>query len=400
MLDYYAYSQYGDDVDVANPAYSTYYRGYPGSDSGGAWLYDPQDGDDNSTSQWAAIGFISAERGYGLTVPQIVKDANNVWVTNAQDLQDAAPAGPNSYASGDNSGAYGYRGSFFYSNAWGPFAVTPSGMVQMALDGIGRTGNTALGASSNAPDQRWNTTETFYADNFCNDVSQGAYYAPRNYVYGLFSFTKAMLLHSPGGSLSPIKYLQTETPNVFTTNTKVPKNSIDWYAAQSAATLAAAPDNTVGVDPCDGVAQTLISYQGTDGHWYGNNYDGEGQDNFETAWALIMLKQTLFVTCVKDLAGAGTSTGAAPARIDLTWSNQAGSNSYTVLRSSTSGTGYVAIGTTSNTAFSDPLNDKSGVPALVNGDTYFYVVQPNNGNTAVCQSNQATITVPKLSGRH
>ena len=67
----------------------------------------------------------------------------------------------------------------------------------------------------NAPDQRFNNAETFYADNFCNTTSSGAYYAPRAYSYGMFSFTKSMLLHDPGGVLSPIQYLRTETPGVF-----------------------------------------------------------------------------------------------------------------------------------------------------------------------------------------
>jgi hypothetical protein len=375
ILDYYAYSEYGSDCDV----YNGNTRGNGGSCAGGAWLYDPQEGDDGSTSQWAAIGMISGQRGAGIPIPPIVTDANNVWITNAQDVTDPKPTGADPLSAGDNYGAYGYRGSFAYSNAWGPFAVTPSGMVQMAMDGVGRTSNTALGGSTNAPDQRWNNTETFYADNFCNSVvpySQ-AQYAPRAYMYGLFSFTKGMLLHDPSGLLSPIQYMQTQTPKVFTTNSKIPANTIDWYAAQSAATLAAAPDNTVGTDPCDGVAQTLVNYQlnptygVVDGHWYGQDYDGN-QYYYETAWALIMLKRTVFVTCINDLTGAGAATGAQPARIDLSWSNQANSTKYTVLRSTTSGSGYVAIGTTSNTSFSDPLNDSIPLPpALVNGKTYY-----------------------------
>jgi hypothetical protein len=391
MADFYNYSQYGDDYDLGNPAYPSYYRGGAFSASGGAWLYNPQEGDDNSTSQWAAIGLISAERGFGITIPQIVKDANNVWVTNAQDLQSPAPAGTNSFGAGDNAGAYGYRGAFYYSNAWGPFAVTPSGMVQMAFDGVGRTTNTAFGDATTDPDQRWNNTETFYADNFCNATSGGAYYAPRNYVYGLFSFTKAMLLHAPGGMLSPILYLRTQTPNVFKGNSNVPPNTIDWYGALSAA--------NGGTDPCDGVAQTLVSFQASDGHWYGNNYDGEGQDNFETAWALIMLQKTIFGCPINNFSGAGASAGTQ-GRVDLSWTSTASSTSYTVLRSSTSGTGYTSIGTTMNTSFSDPLNDNAGVPALVNGSTYYYVVQPNNGSEAVCQSTQVAVTVPKISGRH
>jgi len=302
---------------------------------------------------------------------------------------------------GDNLGAYGYRGSWAYSQEWGPVAMTPSAMVQMAMDGVGRTTNTKFGDGSSNFDQRWNNSETFYADNFCNNPYQygtgggytDAYYAPRAYMYGLFSFTKSMLLHDPGFGLSPIQYLRTMTPGVFTTNSSVPPNSIDWYAALSSA--------NGGTDPCDGVAQTLVTFQtapvyGTfDGHWFGNTADvgSTVQSSYETAWALIMLQRTVFVACVNNLAGQGTSAGAAPARIDLSWSNQANSTSYNVMRSSTNGGSYTLVGTTTVTAFSD-------TNGLSNGKTYYYVVQPVNGSTEVCQSNQATITVPNIGGRH
>jgi hypothetical protein len=393
MLDYYAYSQYGGDCDVS----TGYYRGYAGSCSGGGWLYDPQEGDDDSTSQWAAIAFISGERGAGISIPPIVTDANNVWITNAQDVTDPKPTGKDPFAANDNAGAFGYRGSFAYSNEWGPFAVTPSGMVQMAMDGVGRTTNTAFGDASTSPDQRWNNTETFLADNFCNSVttygnggSSNAYYAPRSYMYGLYSFTKGMLLHDPGFEVSPINYLRTLTPNVFTTNTSVPANTIDWYGALSA--------SNGGTDPCDGVAQTLVSYQQNpssgvaDGHWFGYDYYGT-QSYYETAWALIMLKRTVIGPCA-TLAGSGSASGSAPARIDLSWSNQADSTSYNVLRGATSGGPYTLIGSTTSTAYSD-------TSGLSNGKTYFYVLEPLNGPIEVCQSNQAAITVPvPAGGRH
>jgi hypothetical protein len=391
ILDYYGYAQYGGDCDVS----TGFYRGYAGSCGGGAWLYDPQEGDDDSTSQWAAIGFISGSRGFGLTVPPSVKDFNNVWVTNAQDVTDAAPTGGDPFNMNDNAGAYGYRGSFAYSNEWGPFAVTPSGMVQMSLDGIGRTTNTAFGDASTAFDQRWNNTETFYADNFCNTNntygnggSSNAYVAPRSYVYGMYSFTKSMLLHDPSGTLTPIQFLRTQTPGVFpgnsTTNPPAPKNTIDWYAAVS-------PANG-GTDPCDGVAQTLVDYQqnpaygAADGHWWSYDYNGD-QYYYETAWAIIMLRKTVFVTCITNLQGRGTPKGLSAARIDLTWAGQTNATSYNVLRSSTNGGPYVQIGTSTGTAYSD----RTG---LLNGDTYYYVVQPVNGSTEICQSNQATVTVP------
>ncbi|MBV9265969.1 MAG: hypothetical protein JO061_07365 [Acidobacteriaceae bacterium] len=387
IMDFYGYSQYFDDYDVDRG----YARGTNQS-QGGAWLYGPQQGDDNSTSQWAAIGFISGFRGFGLTLPASVTDFNQVWITNAQDLQESAPTGPDPYSKGgDNLGAYGYRGSLRYSNAAGPFAVTPSAMVQMAMDGVGRSHNTAFGDATTDFDQRWNTTETYYADNFCNAVSpyNQVVNAPRAYMYGLYSFTKSMLLHNAGGSLAPIQYLRTETPNVFTGNPNVPANSIDWYAALSAA--------NGGKDPCDGVAQTLVSYQskpvyGTfDGHWFGNTYyiSYSTQAAYETSWALIMLQQTVFVSCVKNLVGRGAPSGSGPPSVTLTWTNQANATSYVVARSSTLGGPYTSVGSSSGTTFVDRTS------GLSNGSTYYYVVLPQIGSAEVCQSNQASIKIPQ-----
>jgi len=398
IIDFYGYSQYGSDYDVNYGVTRGDYQ-Y----QGGAWLYTPQEGDDNSTSQWGAIAYISAYRGFGLPEPAGVTDFNNVWVTNSQDLQSGAPTGANSFDGGGNSGddlgAYGYRGSWYYSQEWGPFAMTPSGMVQMALDGIGRTTNTVFGDATTNFDQRWNNSETFYADNFCNSVNTNpddsgnsyydAYFAPRAYLYGMYSFTKSMLLHDPSGTLTPIQYLRTQTPKVFTTNTSVPANTIDWYAALSSA--------NGGTDPCDGVAQTLVTYQNNpmygnvDGHWYGFTADvGYGyQSPYETSWAIIMLRKTVFVTCIDNLAGQGwAKTRVASARIDVSWSGQTNATSYNVLRSSTNGGPYALVGNTTNTAFTDTT------AGLVNGNTYYYVVQPLNGTTEICQSNQATITIP------
>ncbi len=390
MVDWYSACQWYDDYDLGNPApgYSGYYRGGAFGASGGGWLYDCQEGDDDSTSQWAAIGLIGANRGFNIPVPQVVKDMNNTWVTNAQDVQDVVPKGSDPFEAGDNAGAFGYRGSFYYSNAWGPFAVTPSGMVQMALDGIGRTNNTAFGNSSNAPDQRFNNAETYYADNFCNSTGSGASYAPRAYSYGLFSFTKSMLLHDPGGALTPIQYLRTQTPGVFpgNTTTGVPVNELDWYNAVS-------PANG-GSDPCDGVAQTLVSLQQTpssgvsDGHWSGNDYDSD-QFYYETAWSIIMLNKTVFVSCVNNLAGRGNPSGPGGSQVTLAWSAQTNATGYSVLRSSTNGGPYTQVGTTNLTGYRD------GNDGLLPGTTYYYVVQPLQGTTEICQSNQATVAIPQ-----
>jgi hypothetical protein len=393
IADAASYCQYGgDDYDVETGYYARGSEAY----QGGGWWYNCQEGGDNSVSQWASIGLIAAQRGFGITIPSIVTDANNMWVTASQNVQSADVQGTNSGATGNvndpaNSGygnstydygAFGYNGSFYYSDAWGPWAVTPSGMVQMSLDGIGRTKNTSFGDASNDPDQRFNAAETYYADNFCDPLTGGyadAYYTPRLYTYGMFSFTKSMLLHNPGGVLTPIQYLRTQTPNVFTTNGSVPTNTIDWYAALS-------PANG-GTDPCDGVAQTLLDRQNSAGYWYGSNVSG-AQYPFETAWALIMLQKSVFVACVNNLQGLGTPKKLTAARADLTWTGIPSASGYEVLRGTVSGGPYTEIGTTTNQSYSD----RTG---LVNGNTYYYVLQPTNASgTALCQSNQATVTIP------
>lgn len=342
---------------------------------GGAWQYEcanspfPSGGynyNDNSPSQWDAIGMIAANRGagYGATVAPIIRDTNQVWMVWSQDW--AGTKG--NYNTGNYNGAYGYSTYDYYP--WGPFADTPSGMVQLTMDNVGRT-------AAGAADQRWNMAETFYHDNFCNSTT--AYNndnAPRNYTYGLFSFTKSMLLHSPGGVFTPITFLSDEPGGA---------SPIDWYNAQAA-----------NGDPCDGVAQLQVARQSTDGHWWGsvanaNNGNTCANDGyqcyFETAWAVIELQKTVFVSCISDLGGAGTAGGRNPARVDLTWTAQPNVTSYNILRGTANGGPYALVGSSTGPAYSD----KTG---LVNGDTYYYVAQPQSNGTTVCQSNQAVITIP------
>ncbi|MGP0074265.1 MAG: hypothetical protein ACLPWF_20315 [Bryobacteraceae bacterium] len=364
------------------------YEETDGVDNGGAWQYNCAGGtslpnyNDNSPSQWDAIGLIAANRGFGIPIMPIIKDANQIWLTWSQEPPAQASTlngsglqsgiSPNKIANNDSIvGAFGYD-EWGYE-PWGPWADTPSGMVQMSLDGVGRT-------ASGATDQRWNWAESLYHDNFCNGeiyspdtsyYSSDSVFAPRWYMYGLFSFTKAMLEHSPGGVLTPINFLE---------DVPAGTNSIDWYGALS-------PANG-GTDPCDGVAQTLVSRQQSDGSWYYYSYYTY-QMPFDTAWAVIMLNKTVFVQCISNLYGRGTPGNAAkPPRVDLTWSPQTNATGYNVLRGTTTGGPYTMVGTTTSTAFSDT---KAG---LVNGDTYYYVVQPLISGTGICQSNEAVVKVP------
>jgi hypothetical protein len=350
LVDSIGYCQYYGDSDNAS-----------GYDNGGGWEYycaatvdDASFYDDNSPSQWNAIGLIAASRGFGITIPQIVKDTNQVWVTWDECM------GSTCTADGYTPGQFGYDA--WNDPVWGPWAVTPSGMVQLAMDGVGRT-------AAGAPDQRWNLAETDYHNNFCNDFGS-PYYDPKLYTYGLFSFTKAMEQHDPGGVLTPITLLSDEPSGL---------SPFNWYSAQN------------GVDgaPCDGVAQTLVSRQYADGHWYGVDYTGN-QYYFETAWSINMLQKTSFVECITDADGAGKAgTRSGGPMVTLTWSPYAGAtNGYTVERSTVNGGPYTKVGKTNNPAFTDQT------AGLTNGGTFYYVVQPDNGNGAVCNSNQVTITIP------
>jgi hypothetical protein len=222
MVDYYAHCQYDY---------------YP---AGGGWRYSCNEWPDNSACQWAAIGIIPAERDFGAEVPQIVKDWNEVWLNYSQ--------------RGD--GACGYTSSGYFP--WGPYATTPSCMVQMAMDGIGR-GSDPIGSPT-----MWDLSETYLRNGFGNVL---------NYYYGLFSLTKAMLLHDSNGDGTP------EPLDLLQSRTGAPP--LNWYGAE-------ASDG----DPMDGVARTLVGDQSGAGYWRGHNRSSS-QYPFETGWAIVMLRRTI-----------------------------------------------------------------------------------------------------------
>jgi hypothetical protein len=242
---------YKDIVQDLVDAYA-YGQGYTGTYCGG-WRYSWNYGctncnTDNSTNQWAAIGLIAAERQFGVTVPSWVKTAN---VNSVNVTQHPA-------------GYFGYTST---SPIWGPYAVTPSGMVQMAMDGIGRG------------DDRWARAENYMRTNFCNTGSAGA--AVRSYYYGLFSFSKSMLLHDANGDGAPEPIEDLQCGGSYSPCALAP---IDWYSAEAA-------DGA----QCDGVARTLVNTQNAVGYWYAHNYTST-QYSFETAWAIIMLNRTVFAS--------------------------------------------------------------------------------------------------------
>jgi hypothetical protein len=234
MADYYGYCQYD---------------GASGSLGLGGWRYSCNSFPDNSANQWAAIGLIPAERNLGYPTPGPVKAANTDWTLYSQE---------------PTSGYLGYTSS---GPIWGPYATTPSGMVQMVWTGHHR----------GDVDHKWDKAESYIRDNFSN--TGGAGNAIKDYYYGMFSFTKSMLLYDANndGVADPLHMLHSTTAGI---------NDLDWYAAEKDA-------NPETDNNTDGVARTLIGDQNVAGYWYGHNFTGE-QYYFETGWAIIMLNRTLF----------------------------------------------------------------------------------------------------------
>jgi len=145
-------------------------------------------------------------------------------------------------------------------------------MVQLVLDRVGRGTSPAGGPS-------WEGAETFMRENW--DNGGGPLESIKRYYYGLFSFTKSMLLHNPGGAI-PIKCLTSFRTGTF-------KKPIDWYGAEAGQIDACSGEPASS----NGVARTLIFDQNPAGYWSGHNYSGD-QYPFETAWAIMMLNRTVF----------------------------------------------------------------------------------------------------------
>lgn len=254
---------------------------YGQTDSGtwmGGWGYTWNSGNsDNSVNQWAAIGFLAGDAIIGsgpnkwAPTPAFVKTANKNSLSNTQ-------------ATTANCGA-AYDGAFAYTNnycyfPWGPYGTTPAGMVQMVLDDMGRG------------DAQWDRTENFTRTNFCN--AGNSTQSIRSYYYGLFSFTKAMLLYRPGGVSTPLQYLANQPGGA---------NPIDWYAAEASKG-----------DQCDGVARTLVTDQLADGRWGLHNIYGY-HTGFSSAWAIIMLNRTVFESGVPVAVASATPNPAVAGQV-------------------------------------------------------------------------------------
>jgi fibronectin type 3 domain-containing protein len=83
-------------------------------------------------------------------------------------------------------------------------------------------------------------------------------------------------------------------------------------------------------------------------------------------------------------APTGLTATAGNAQVNLAWNASTGAASYHVKRSTTNGSGYAQVGTSSTTSFNDP--------GLTNGTIYYYVVTALNSAGESGNSNQASAT--------
>ena len=128
-----------------------------GSDRGG-WRYSWNYDSDNSACQWAAIGMIPAERTWGCTVPDFVKEQNDLWLN---------------YSYWD----YGSYSGFGYDRPGSGTARTPSGMVQLSF------------CEKDTSDARWIGCEDYFVIYWNSWNSSYNYYG---YYAGFKAFTLAL----------------------------------------------------------------------------------------------------------------------------------------------------------------------------------------------------------------
>ena len=238
-------------MDPMNPRIATYAEiiqdmadamawGQNDGDAGdgvGSWQYGWQCCNDNSASQWAALGMIPAQQApWNAVVPQWVKNYDDAWLDASHTTQN-----------GGLWGKFGYVGAGVNVD---PFvdqsATTPSGLVQLSF--VGKT----------TADPRWVRAERWIAENW--DVGEQWFTAgAKRNLYAMYAMVKAMRLAKP----APV------------VNFAI--NGFDWYRGDASH---------------DGVAKALSDdLIANNGQYSGTFWE---QQPLASAWAVIMLKPTLF----------------------------------------------------------------------------------------------------------
>ncbi|MBI4473545.1 MAG: PKD domain-containing protein [Acidobacteria bacterium] len=238
--------------DIVQDMMDAYYFGQMegGGDSRGSWRYvwNNQTAD-SSAAQWAAIAALAAHDVWGVPLPQFVKDENLTFAIPQTQYFDGTGAGID--------GRFGYADSgWVFSNG---VAETPSGMIQLIMDGI----------ANSAP--RMKAAEKY----MFREMTSSNLMVAENNMYAMIAMAKAMRLMKP----SPIVLVD---------------GSLDWYR-----------------DATRGLAPFLVANQQADGKWFSGQWVSE---DLASAFAIIILSPTVFqlaptASCTADptIAGIGGS---------------------------------------------------------------------------------------------
>ncbi|MDA0791822.1 MAG: HYR domain-containing protein [Proteobacteria bacterium] len=133
----------------------------------GSWNYTFGPGHaDNSSSGWAAIGMLAAERGFGTTIPNFVKTENDQAVR----------------AMWNANGTFGYAST---ACLWGCAGTTPHGMLQWNLDGRSST------------DPHWLTSQNWISQNWGAGPTEANNNTVTGYTYSMYAVTKVLRLADP-----------------------------------------------------------------------------------------------------------------------------------------------------------------------------------------------------------
>jgi len=191
---------------------------YDHATTGGGWRYSWNEAPDNSACQWGAIGMQAARDVFQIAPQPWVLERNQVWLQYSY-----------------NGVGFGYTAP----GSTGYIGTTPSGLVQLAFNGLRTT------------DPRWITAERDLAVNWLRE---------HNHFYALFALVKAFRLAEP----RPVVTLQ--------------ETGLDWYD-----------------DPDVGVRQNILAKMTASGTNWGSwdTADDAGR-GLNTSWGVIMLTPTLF----------------------------------------------------------------------------------------------------------
>ncbi|HEX2974009.1 MAG TPA: DNRLRE domain-containing protein, partial [Tepidisphaeraceae bacterium] len=115
--------------------------------------------------------------------------------------------------------------------------------------------------------------------------------------------------------------------------------------------------------------------------------DNNGRMHFNSKEGTGVKPMLIISTATPQAPQASASLTATPQggdKVALNWPGVAQAASYTILRSTTSGSGYTAVGTSTTQSFVDT--------GLQPETTYYYIVRANNGSAVGADSPEATAT--------